>query len=266
MAKGCLHPRQVLSRSGRSTASERARPSPTGQPRAAVAQMHRPAGSVGALGGHEGPVVTTGPSPHARILRDSRTATASPRGCTARARHACPGAHPDARLKVAGPVAKHQSAWMRGSASSPLARVLYRADDPASNYRRGLRVWRGHRSTAVLRHYRGGCRHGPGSGLGLMTDCLTRAGTLRGRTRPDSAGESGAGSSRGSSIRPPISETKRGGSGAFIAGSPSPIPSPYAVDDGAIRGADTAASRRPSGTGPAGAGRPAAAQAPPWSP
>ena len=42
-----------------------------------------------------------------------------------------------ARRRVAGPVAKRQSAWMRGSAYSPLARVLYRADDPASNYRRG---------------------------------------------------------------------------------------------------------------------------------
>ena len=55
--------RQVFWRSGTSTASERAGRSPTGQRVRTVAQQHRPARSVGARGGHEGPVALPGPHP-----------------------------------------------------------------------------------------------------------------------------------------------------------------------------------------------------------
>ena len=54
---------QVFWRSGTSTASERAGRSPTGQRVRTVAQQHRPARSVGARGGHEGPVAIPGPHP-----------------------------------------------------------------------------------------------------------------------------------------------------------------------------------------------------------
>ena len=57
MAKRRLQCRQVFWRSGRSTASERAGQAPTGQPAPTVAQQQRPARSVGARGGHEGPVL-----------------------------------------------------------------------------------------------------------------------------------------------------------------------------------------------------------------
>ena len=63
MANRRLQCRQVFWRSGWSTASERAGRAPTGQRAGTVAQRHRPARSVGARGGHEGPVAP-GPSPH----------------------------------------------------------------------------------------------------------------------------------------------------------------------------------------------------------
>ena len=63
MAKRRLQCRQVFWRSGRSTASERAGRAPTGQRARTVAQQHRPARSVGARGGHEGPASTPGPHP-----------------------------------------------------------------------------------------------------------------------------------------------------------------------------------------------------------
>ena len=62
MAKRRLQCRQVFWRSGRSTASERAGQAPTGQRAPTVAQQQRPARSVGARGGHEGPVLYTGPA------------------------------------------------------------------------------------------------------------------------------------------------------------------------------------------------------------
>ena len=63
MANRRLQRRQVFWRSGTSTASERAGRSPTGQRVRTVAQPHRPARSVGARGGHEGPLAIPGPHP-----------------------------------------------------------------------------------------------------------------------------------------------------------------------------------------------------------
>ena len=63
MANRRLQCRQVFWRSGRSTASEPAGRAPTGQRARTVAQQQRPARSVGARGGHEGPASTPGPHP-----------------------------------------------------------------------------------------------------------------------------------------------------------------------------------------------------------
>ena len=63
MPKGRLQCRQVFWRSGR-TASAPAGQARTGQRARTVAQEHRPARSVGARGGHEGPAGRTRPSPH----------------------------------------------------------------------------------------------------------------------------------------------------------------------------------------------------------
>ena len=63
MAKRLIQSRQVFWRSGRSTASEPAGRAPTGQRARTVAQQQRPARSVGARGGHEGPASTPGPHP-----------------------------------------------------------------------------------------------------------------------------------------------------------------------------------------------------------
>ena len=60
-----LQCRHVFWRSGMSTASERAGRSPTGHRARIVAQQHWPARSVGARGGHEGPVALPGPHPTA---------------------------------------------------------------------------------------------------------------------------------------------------------------------------------------------------------
>ena len=63
MANRRLQCRQVFWRSGKSTASEPAGRAPTGQRARTVAQQQRPARSVGARGGHEGPASTPGPHP-----------------------------------------------------------------------------------------------------------------------------------------------------------------------------------------------------------
>ncbi len=65
MANRRLQCRHVFWRSGMSTASERAGRSPTGHRARIVAQQHWPARSVGARGGHEGPVALPGPHPTA---------------------------------------------------------------------------------------------------------------------------------------------------------------------------------------------------------
>ena len=74
--------RQVFWRSGWSTALERARRAPTGQRAGTVAQRYRPARSVGARGGHEGPVAP-GPSPHAE---SASTVSERPVACEHRRR------------------------------------------------------------------------------------------------------------------------------------------------------------------------------------
>ena len=58
IAKRWPQRRQVFWRRGGSTASESARGPPTGRPAETVAQLTRLARTVGARGGHEGPVVT----------------------------------------------------------------------------------------------------------------------------------------------------------------------------------------------------------------
>ena len=139
--------RQVRRRSGWSTASERAGQAPTGQPGAIVSQLHRPAGCVGALGGHEGPVAKTGPSPHAYIHFSSHSVTASLRGCTPRAPRTCITRHTSpCPTVVAGPVAKHLVRQFAGSRLFPPGR---RSSMQRATRRNGrhTRAWRDHRST-----------------------------------------------------------------------------------------------------------------------
>ena len=69
MANRRLQCRQLFWRNGWSTASERAGCAPTGQPARTVAQQRRPARSVGARGGHEGPASTRALTPRLSPLQ-----------------------------------------------------------------------------------------------------------------------------------------------------------------------------------------------------
>ena len=176
MAKGWPHKRQVRWRSGWSTASERAGQAPTGQPGAVVTQLHRPAGTVGALGGHEGPVVR--PGPHltptftsavtrpasslglgrsiaadamcdemvtAALRAASRAPEAAGRTFAASLRHW--HTSPPARKLVTGPDATRLARYTRVPALFPAGAGVLFDGDPMSGTRRV--EWRGNRSAST---------------------------------------------------------------------------------------------------------------------